>query len=229
VPPGQYGRRRELGDKGLLALILYNRNAYATEAGRYLEALQPAVDAHALRGDPESLERLTLSTLNVASFHGQAGRYEEGVRFLDDAARRLQDPRLGKVREDLLHNWAVSLIQAGRLEEAQRLIDRRRAGGELSEREWRNLGVSLWQLRAREASRRDFGEAAAILLAGLESLGPEAGLVSGYEVYVHNQMAALVNSGRLEEARGVLREALRVLPSSSLLRADEARLAGSRR
>ena len=228
VPPGQYGRRRELGDKGLLALILYNRNAYATEAGRYLEALQPAVDAHALRGDPESLERLTLSTLNVASFHGQAGRYEEGVRFLDDAARRLEDPRLGKVREDLLHNWAVSLIQAGRLEEAQRLIDQRRAGGELSEREWRNLGVSLWQLRAREASRRDFGEAAGILLAGLESLGPEAGLVSGYEVYVHNQMAALVNSGQLEEARGVLREALRVLPSSSLLRADEARLASRR-
>ncbi len=41
---------------------------------------------------------------------------------------------------------------------------------------------------------------------------------------MHNQMAALVNSGRLEEARGVLREALRVLPGSSLLREDEARL-----
>jgi tetratricopeptide (TPR) repeat protein len=229
VPPGQYGRRKELGDKGLLALILYNRNAYDTDAGRYLEALQPAVDAHALRQDPESMERLTLSSLNVASFYGQAGRYEEGALFLDKAASQLDDPRLAKVREDLLHNWAVSLIQAGRLEEAQALIDQRRAGGELSEREWRSLGVSLWQLRAREASRRDFGEAAAILLGALESFGPEPGLVSGYEVYVHNQMAALVNAGRLEEARGVLREALRVLPSSSLLREDEARLAGRSR
>ncbi len=228
VPPGQYGRRRELGDKGLLALVLYNRNAYDTEAKRYLQALQPAVDAHALRQDPESLERLTLSSLNVASFYGQAGRYEEGTRFLDEASRQLDDPRLARVREDLLHNWAVSLVQAGRLEEAQGLIDRRRAGGELSEREWRSLGVSIWQLRAREASRRDYGEAAAILSQALESLGPEPGLVSGYEVYVHNQMASLVNSGRLEEARGVLDKALRLLPSSSLLREDEARLADRR-
>jgi tetratricopeptide (TPR) repeat protein len=225
VPPGQYSRRRELGDKGLLALILYNRNAYDTDAGRYLEALQPAVDAHAVRRDPESLERLTLSSLNVASFYGQAGRYQEGVDFLEEAARGLDDPRLAKVREDLLHNWAVSLVQAGRLEEAQELIDRRRAGGELSEGEWRSLGVSIWQLRAREAARRDFGEAAAILREALRSLGPEPGLVSGYEVYVHNQLAALVNSGRVEEARDVLRGALRVLPSSSMLREDEARLA----
>jgi tetratricopeptide (TPR) repeat protein len=230
VPPGQYSRRKELGEKGLLALILYNRNAYDTEAGRYLEALQPAVDAHALRQDAESRERLVLSSLNVVSFYGLAGRYEEAVGFLGEAARRgglpPEDPRLTRVREDLLHNWAVSLIQAGRLEEAQALIDDRRALGELSEKEWRTLGVSIWQLRAREASRRDFGEAAAILRRALEQFGPEAGLASGYEVYVHNQMAALVNSGRLEEARGVLGEALRFLPGSSLLREDEARLAG---
>ena len=228
VPPGQYGRRKELGDKGLLALILYNRNAYDTEAGRYLEALQPAVDAHALRQDPESRERLALSSLNVASFYGLAGRWEEGAGFLQEAGRSLEDPRLAKVREDLLHNWAVSLIEDRRLEQAQAMIDDRRARGELSEREWRSLGVSIWQLRAQEASRRDFGEAAASLRRALESLGPEAGLASGYEVYVHNQMAALVNSGRLEEARGVLREALRFLPGSSLLREDEARLASRR-
>ena len=226
VPPGQYSRRRELGDKGLLALILYNRNAEDTEAGRYLEALQPAVDAHALRGDPESAERLLLSSLNVASFYGQAGRYEEGVAFLGRAELRLADPRLARVREDLLHNWAVSLIQAGRLEEARELIDAHR--GRLSEREWRSLGVSIWQLRAAEASRRDFGEAAALLSKALESLGPDPGLVSGYEVYVHNHMAALVNSGRLEEAREVLREGLRVLPGSSLLREDESRLSARR-
>jgi tetratricopeptide (TPR) repeat protein len=228
VPPGQYSRRRELGDKGLLALILYNRNAEDTEAGRYLEALQPAVDAHALRGDPESAERLLQSSLNLASFYGQAGRYEEGVGFLGEAVLRLQDARLARVREDLLHNWAVSLIEARRLAEARDLIDAHHARGELSEREWRSLGVSIWQLRAREASRHDFGEAAAILRHALETLGPDAGLASGYEVYVHNQMAALVNSGRLEEARDVLREALRVLPGSSLLREDEARLTSRR-
>ncbi len=97
VPPGQYSRRKELGDKGLLALILYNRNAYDTEAGRYLEALQPAVDAHALRRDAESAraagpvlpERGLLST-------AMAGRYEEGVGFLDEAGRWLDDPRLAQ-------------------------------------------------------------------------------------------------------------------------------------
>jgi tetratricopeptide (TPR) repeat protein len=226
VPPGQYGLRREIGDKGLLSLILYNRNAELTAAGRYLEALQPALDAQALRQDAESRERLTLSCLNTAAWYGQAGRFEEGVRFLAEAALLLEDPRLRRVREDLLHNWAVSLIQAGRLEEAQELLDRGRAAGELSEREWRTLGVSIWQLRAREASRRDYGEAAAMLRRAVEILGPAAELVSGYEVYVHNQMASLVNSGRLAEAREVLGEALRFLPGSSLLRQDEARLPG---
>jgi tetratricopeptide (TPR) repeat protein len=224
VPPGQYSRRKELGDKGLLALILYNRNAYDTETGRYLEALQPAVDAHALLRDADSAERLALSCLNVASYYGMAGNYDQGVGFLDEAVRGLADPRLTRVREDLLHNWAVSLIEARRLEEAQGLIDARRAAGELPEREWRSLGVTIWQLRAQEASRRDFAEAAEILSKALEQLGPEASLVSGYEVYVHNQVAGLVNSGRLEEARRVVREALRVLPGSSRLRQDEALL-----
>jgi len=228
VPPGQYSRRRELGDKGLLSLILYNRNAYDTERGRYLEALQAAVDADLLRRDPESRERLTLSCLNVASAHGLAGRYEEGVRFLDEAGSRLEDPRLGRLREDLLHNWAVSLITGRRLEEAQRLIDARRSRGELSDQPWRSLEVTIRQLRAQEASRRDFAEAAEILRRGLEELGPEAALEAGYEVYVHNQVVSLVNARRLEEALIVLRRALLVVPESSLLREDEGRLARQR-
>jgi len=182
------------------------------------------VDAHALLRDADSAERLALSCLNVASYYGMAGNYDRGVGFLDEAVRGLADPRLTRVREDLLHNWAVSLIEARRLEEAQGLIDARRAAGELSEREWRSLGVTMWQLRAQEASRRDFAEAAEILSKALEQLGPEASLVSGYEVYVHNQVAGLVNSGRLEEARRVVRDALRVLPGSSRLRQDEALL-----
>jgi len=186
------------------------------------------VDADLLRRDPESRERLTLSCLNVASAHGLAGRYEEGVRFLDEAGSRLEDPRLGRLREDLLHNWAVSLITGRRLEEAQRLIDARRSRGELSDQPWRSLEVTIRQLRAQEASRRDFAEAAEILRRGLEELGPEAALEAGYEVYVHNQVVSLVNARRLEEALIVLRRALLVVPESSLLREDEGRLARQR-
>ena len=128
VPPGQYGRRRELGDKGLLALILYNRNAYDTEAGRYLEALQPAVDAHALRGDPESA-RAAAAVQPERGLLLRPGRPLRGGGGLPGGggADGCADPRLARVREDLLHNWAVSLIEAGRLEEAQALIDARRA------------------------------------------------------------------------------------------------------
>jgi tetratricopeptide (TPR) repeat protein len=224
VPPSNYSRRTEIGERGLLALILYNRTALATERRSYGEAVAPAVDAYRLLGDAESRDRLTTALLNQASWHGLNGEYPAGVRFLSAAFRLYPDPRLTRLREDLLHNWAVSLIEARRYEEAEALVDERRAQGELPEAEWRNLSVTITQLRAQEAARTDLARAAELVRVGLARLGPDAGLQATYEAYAHNQAVSLLAAGRTVEALEVVRQALGLLPGSALLKRDEALL-----
>jgi len=224
VPPSNYGARTQVGEKGLLALILYNRMALATEQRAFDRALQPAVDAYALLKDEESRERLGTALANQASWYGMAGEYEAGVRFLSAAYPSYPDPRLARLREDLLHNWAVTLINARRFEEAQRLLDERRALGELPEAEWRSLSVTVVQLQAQEAARTDPGRAAELARAGLARIGPEPALKATYEACAHNQAVSLLRAGRPAEALAAVRRALALLPGSTVLASDEALL-----
>ncbi|NIM05098.1 MAG: hypothetical protein GTN65_05660, partial [Armatimonadetes bacterium] len=53
--------RRDIGEKELLGLILYNRSAFTSERRDYLGAVAPAVDAYALLEDDESYDRLITS------------------------------------------------------------------------------------------------------------------------------------------------------------------------
>jgi tetratricopeptide (TPR) repeat protein len=182
------------------------------------------VDAYALLGDPESLERLTTALLNQASWYGLAGEYAAGVRFLDSAYPLYQEPRLPRLRADLLHNWAVSLINARRLQEAESLVDERRARGELPEAEWRSLSVTIVQLRAQEAARADPAQAAELARAGLARIGPDAGLQATYEACAHNLAVSLLRAGRTAEALAEVRRALALLPGSTVLRNDETLL-----
>jgi tetratricopeptide (TPR) repeat protein len=224
VPPTSYSRRTEIGERSLLALILYNRMALATDRRAYDQALGPAVDAYTLLGDSESRERLTTALLNQASWHGLNGEYQAGARFLSVASRLYPDPRLPRLLEDLLHNWAVSLIEARRLEEAEAMVDERRATGELAETEWRSLSVTIIQLEAQEAARTDFARAAELILGGLDRVGPIPALQAAYEAYVHNQAVSLLKAGRPADALQTVRQALARSPESSLLKNDEALL-----
>jgi tetratricopeptide (TPR) repeat protein len=224
VPPSNYSQRTQIGEKGLLALILYNRMALATEQRAFDRALAPAVDAHALLKDSESRERLGTALANRASACGLAGDYQAGVDFLNEAWPLYPEPRLARLREDLLHNWAVSLIAARRLEEAQRLLDERLARGELPASEWRSLSVTVVQLQAQEAARTDPGRAAELVRAGLARIGPEPALKATYEACAHNQAVSLLRAGRPEEALEAVRRALTLLPGSAVLSGDESLL-----
>jgi hypothetical protein len=75
VPPSNYRDRRDIGERELLALILYNRAAFLTERGAYFEAAPVAVDAYALLGDTESRQRLVTTLHNLASSLAMAGRF----------------------------------------------------------------------------------------------------------------------------------------------------------
>lgn len=222
VPPSNYADRRDIGEKELLALILYNRTAFASERRDYPGAVPPAVDAHALLADEESRERLITSLLNLASWYGMSGRFSEALEFLDSAVRRYENDRLGALQGDLTHNWILSLIQKGEYSTAERLLDSRQSQGRITEGQWRELTVYLYQVRAQKQAHADFNGAARLILEGLNKVGSDQNLSKSYEVYIHNSVVTLARNARYEEALAVLEEALLQLPGSSVLLKDRS-------
>ncbi|UCF96434.1 MAG: hypothetical protein JSV89_14795 [Spirochaetaceae bacterium] len=222
VPPSNYWDRRDIGERELLALILFNRTAFASERRDYLGAVPPAVDAYALLRDDESYERLITSLLNLASWHGMGGRFGEALDFLDRASEGYANDRLDSLREDLVHNWTVSLIQRRSYSEAEKLLDVQRSGGVIAEKEWKELIVYLYQVRAQETAPGDYAEAARLIRDGLNKVGSDQGLNRSYEVYIHNSVVNLARARRYQEALSVLDEALSRLPGSSVLLKDRS-------
>ena len=220
VPPTSGGQRRELGDRELLALILYNRSAFHAESREYGRAVEPALDAYFLLRDKESYERLIVSFMNLASWEGMQQRYAQAVEFLQRVRAEHQEPRLAKLQEDILHNWVLSLDERGALDEALALLEARLRSGQFSVQEWKSLTLYTYQLKAENVSRRDFAAATALMREAMDKVGREPELLRGYEVYAHNQAVKLTAAGRQEEAEGFLLQALQVLPGSPLLLKD---------
>jgi tetratricopeptide (TPR) repeat protein len=222
VPPSNYRDRRDIGEKELLGLILFNRAAFASERRDYLAAVPPAVDAYALLEDEESYERLITSLLNLASWYGMSGRFTEALEFLNRAGERYRNDRLDALQGDLTHNWVLGLIQKGNFAEAEQLLDTQRTGGCLEEGEWKELTVYLYQVQAKKSVPGDYGEAARLILEGLNKVGSDQGLTKSYEVYIHNSVVTLVRNELYDEALSVLEEALLQLPDSGVLLKDRS-------
>jgi len=222
VPPSNYGDRRDVGEVGLLGLILFNRTAFSSARRDYAQAVPPAVDAYALLQDAESHERMITAVLNLASWYGINGRFEDALAFLDRTALRYGDKRLDALRADLIHNWTLSLVEKGELVEAEELLDLQFEGGRVAEQEWRELIVYLYQLQAQSSARGDFSEAARLIREGINKVGPDQRLTKSYELYIHNSVVSLVRAERYQEALSVLEEALSVVPTSRVLQKDKS-------
>jgi tetratricopeptide (TPR) repeat protein len=222
VPPSNYRDRRDIGEEELLGLILFNRTAFSSERRDYAQAVPPAVDAYALLQDGESHERMITALLNLASWYGMNSRFEPALAFLDRAVLRYGDGRLDALRGDLIHNWALSLVQKGEFVEAEELLDLQFEGGRMVEQEWRELTVYLYQLRAQSSAGGDFSEAARLIQEGISKVGSDQSLTKSYEVYIHNSVVTLVRAERYQDALSVLEEALSQVPASKTLQNDKS-------
>ena len=220
VPPSSYGKRNDIGERALLALILYNRTAFSSDRRIYPEAVPPAIDAHALLGDRESYDRMIVSFLNLGSWYGLKRDYSSGVDFIQRMADRFPEPRLSSLLEDLLHNWFLSLVEQREFSAAETLLDTHRSRGLLADVEWKSLTIYLYQIKAQDAARSDYAAAAGIIEQGLRKTGPDGTLHRSYEVYVHNRVVSLIRAGRLEDALGLIDDALAITPHSALLDKD---------
>ncbi len=222
IPPSNYRDRRDIGEEELLGLILFNRTAFSSERRDYAQAVPPAVDAYALLQDEESHERMITALLNLASWYGMNSRFEQALAFLDRTALRYGDARLDALRGDLIHNWALSLVQKGEFVEAEELLDLQFEVGRMAEQEWRELIVYLYQLRAQSSAGGDFSEAARLIQEGISKVGSDRSLTKSYEVYIHNSVVTLVRAERYQDALSVLEEALSQVPTSKTLQNDKS-------
>ncbi len=222
VPPSNYRDRRAIGEKELLALILYNRVSEYTDGRYFRDALTPAVSLYALVQSDEFKKITTVALSNYASWLGSRGDFMRAVQFLDAVKASFGGTvDLDQRRRDVYHNWVVSLFDARSFADAEALLSQPAVKATLEDADWTNLSASLVQLRAEDEARNNGYLAAAQVVAdGMRKLGNQAVLLQTYEAYVHNAFAQMYNARKLADARSILDQGLSAYPDSRILEQD---------
>lgn len=79
VPPGNYGKRRTIGDRQLLGLLVQNRMADFQRAGRPEDAVGPAIDRWVFEATPEAFRTLVDGFVNYGSYLNSRREYSKGL------------------------------------------------------------------------------------------------------------------------------------------------------
>jgi hypothetical protein len=222
VPQGGYSNRRNIGEKELLSLILYNRVSEYGESRFFRDALQPSVSAYALMGTEEMRRVMTIAFSNYVASLQTRQDYPGAIQFLDAVRASFGGTvDLGRPRRDAYHNWAVSLVDANALQDAEALLAQPAVRAALEESDWIELSVQIVQLRAlAESSAGGFLPAATIVADGMKRMGRQPGLLQNYEAYMHNAFVPLYNARKWNDARLLIDQGLAVYPDSGILQQD---------
>ena len=222
VPVGNYSNRRTIGEKELLGRILHDRASLEIQRGNYLAAVQPTVSAYALINAEDFLKARTAALSNYAVSLGMKGEFAKAVAFIDEAESAFgPDRELEQRRADLLYNRLVSLLEGGKIAEAESVLGKDPSGSGLAREDWIELSIFAVQKRAEAAQYAgSYPETVAIVAEGLSRIGRVSMLLKTYESYVHNWFAALFNTRKYEEARSVLLSGLTVYPESAAFAQD---------
>ncbi len=223
VPPSNYRDRRSIGEKDLLALILYDRASFAIRNRDFRAAISPAATAYVIVPTEEFLHSLIVSVTNYAAWLGAQGDFQQAQGLIGAVETVYgKNADLDQRRAELFHNQAVTLIENGRLEEVEALLGGGPDGAPIDKKDWLDLSVFVVMKRAEVGSRKSgYSEGARVIASGMEKLGREPTLLRSYEAYIHNQFAALFNSRRYAEAGNILTAGLSVYPNSRIFLQDK--------
>ena len=222
VPPSNYGDRRDIGEKELLALILYNRVSEYSDGRYFRDAVGPAVSAYALMGNDEFRTVMTTALSNYISWMASRRDFSRAIRFIDAVKASFGGTvdLEARVRE-VYHNWVVSLIDGDSLADADALLSQPSTKTALGDDDWTGLSIAVVQTRAEQQTRiSGFLPAAQIITEGIKKLGAQPLLLQTYEAYMHNAFAQLYNARKLADARSVLDQGLSAYPDSRILVQD---------
>jgi tetratricopeptide (TPR) repeat protein len=222
VPAGNYSNRRTIGEKELLGRILHDRASLEIQRGNYLAAVRPTVSAYALIDTEEFRKARTAALSNYAVSLGVNGEFGKALAFINEAESAFGPiSELEARRADLTYNRLVSLLQGGKIDEAESVLGKDPSGSGLEREDWIELSIFAVQKRAEAAQYAGgYSEAVSIVAEGLSRIGRISILLKTYESYVHNRFAALFNTRKFEEARSVLLSGLTVYPESTAFMQD---------
>ncbi|MDF1566970.1 MAG: hypothetical protein P1P77_03000 [Spirochaetaceae bacterium] len=124
VPPGNYSRRKDIGEKELISLIYQNRISALQKSGRWGDTVGLARDRWELAGTDSAETDFRTSITNYAAEMDRLRRQEDGLVFLNRAARSLGEAHgLESTAAALLGNAVTYHLRAGRIDEAITLLN----------------------------------------------------------------------------------------------------------
>jgi hypothetical protein len=222
VPPGNYRDRRAIGEKELLSLILYNRVAEAMDVRDFRDAIQPAVSAFELMGTSDTRQTMTEVLSAYIGWLGERREFLQAVQFADAVKASFGGIiSIEQPRQDLYHNWVVSLLESRSYTEAEALLAQPAARTALDDADWTSLSIAVVQREAQAEEEAHGAVAAAGVVAdALRKLGRQPALLQTYEAYIHNAFAMLYNARRAVDAKAIIDQGLAIYPDSRTLQRD---------
>jgi hypothetical protein len=86
VPPGNYAKRKTIGDRQLLGLLVQNRMADFQRSGDSEDGIGPAIDRWTVEGTPEAFATLVTGFQNYAAWLNGRREYLKGLDLVDKMA-----------------------------------------------------------------------------------------------------------------------------------------------
>lgn len=229
VPPGAYGRRKTIGAKALIGLIISNRVVLAEAKGDYIASLRLGVNYLALERDDATRSFLLDRVNNLAAALAERRDYAD-IERLAAAARAAvgEDPRLVELAQQAGEAGLYETVGRLPFAEALAAANRALAAGSVSRAAWEQIADFVyWNEASRIANAGDLLGAAALAEQGA-SVAPGDGRLGAaartfrdnFVVQSHNAFAQLYNGRQFAQARDSIRAALAKLPGNATLEHD---------
>ena len=229
VAPGYYSRRRTVDERELVALIIANRMAQATERHDPRGALSLAYGYYLLAAQGDGRKLLLDCVENLAADLADRKDLASIEELARTAASFLgQDARLSQLLETAVYNRLALVAGGGDWREAVDGADSALAEGSLGRKNHDSIVVYAYGSAANALGQKgDWLGAARLADEGAKKAPTDrslsqaaAGFRRNFVVTAHNRFAALYNARDYAAAAAVIEEALRSMPDDPILLAD---------
>lgn len=229
VAPGNYARRRTVDERELVALIIANRMAQATERHDARQALALAYGYYLLAAAGDGRKILLDCVENLAADLADRKDFASIEELARTAAAFVgQDARLARLLETAIYDRLALVAGTADWRKAVAGADSALTEGSLGRRNHDSIVVYAYGTAANALGQKgDWLGAASLAEEGAQKLTTDRSLAQAAEgfrrnfvVTAHNRFAALYNKGDYAAAAAVIEEALAAMPGDATLLAD---------
>jgi len=206
VPPGNYSEREIIDEKELLFLILHNRVVLHFEKRQYGEAVSLAVDGYELIKNDFALTLLLQAFTQYSLWIVSSKQFASGAEILQKASSRyLKQEKLRELHGHIIIEWVLHNIERTDFAQAQDLISSNYKAEIISQDNYRELTVYLYQKKAEYYAKHNGNKSALeVINRGLMLIGGDKGLLQSKILYTYNYIIELIKEGNVVQASSLL-------------------------